>query len=77
LREDFGQKTSQAEILKRDLIKEENILSSAQSLLSKLGDEKVRWEEQSKSIELEFKNFPSESLLASAFTIYLSNSDEN
>lgn len=45
LREDFGQKTSQAEILKRDLIKEENILSSAQSLLSKLGDEKVRWEE--------------------------------
>ncbi|KAL4440929.1 hypothetical protein ABPG74_009342 [Tetrahymena malaccensis] len=77
LKQDFASKTSQAEILKNELKKQEETLAVASSLLDKLGDEKVRWEAQAQSIEKEFKSFPVESLLAAGFTIYLSENDEN
>lgn len=45
--------------------------------MDKLGDEKVRWQKQAESIEKEFKLFPIDSLIAAAFTTYLSDADEN
>lgn len=63
--------------MKSDLRKANDTLTLAKTLLDKLGDEKVRWEQQSKNIELEFKSFPMDSLLAACFTIYLSDADEN
>jgi dynein heavy chain 2 len=46
LKEDFGKKTSEAEILKTDLRKAEETVSLATNLLDKLSDEKVRWQNQ-------------------------------
>ncbi|EGR28544.1 hypothetical protein IMG5_173090 [Ichthyophthirius multifiliis] len=77
LKQNFAQKTQQTEILKTDLKKEEEILQIAQSLIDKLKDEKIRWEEQSEQIEKEVKSFPIQSLLCAGFTIYLSEKDEN
>lgn len=77
LKKNFAQKTQVAEVLKADLQKAEHTLSLARNLLDKLEDERVRWERQSKSIELEFKSYPVESMLATCFTVYLSDADEN
>lgn len=49
----------------------------ARNLLSKLGGEKVRWLDQAKNIELEFKKFPLDSLLSAAFVVYLADACEN
>jgi dynein heavy chain 2 len=43
LKEDFGRKTSEAEILKTDLKKAEETVTLAKNLLDKLADEKTRW----------------------------------
>ncbi|EGR34655.1 hypothetical protein IMG5_004580 [Ichthyophthirius multifiliis] len=77
LKDNFSQKTSEAQKLKSDLKKEEETLNIASSLLSKLADEKIRWEHQSLQIETEFQTFPQNSLLAAAFTTYLPQKDEN
>jgi len=76
LKENFGQRTSEAEALKLQLKKAEDTLGVAQSLLGKLGDEKNRWEHQVKQLEQQLKSLPYDSLLAAAFTIYLSDADE-
>jgi dynein heavy chain 2 len=49
----------------------------AQSLLTKLLDEKVRWQQQHEEISHEVKQFPVDSLLSAAYTVYLSHTDEN
>jgi len=43
LKADFGNKTSEAEILKTDLRKAEETVTLAKNLLDKLADEKTRW----------------------------------
>lgn len=43
MKEDFGGKTSEAEILKNDLKKAEETVGLAKNLLDKLADEKTRW----------------------------------
>lgn len=43
MKEDFGTKTSEAEILKTDLKKAEETVKLAKNLLDKLADEKTRW----------------------------------
>ena len=76
LKDNFGQRTSEAEALKIQLKKAEDTLGVAQSLLGKLSDEKNRWENQVKQLEQQLKSLPYDSLLAAAFTIYLSDADE-
>ena len=49
----------------------------AQSLLNKLLDEKVRWQQQHEEISQEVKLFAVDSLLAAGFIVYLSHTDEN
>ena len=44
MKEDFGRKTSEAEILKTDLKKAEETVGLASNLLDKLSDEKIRWQ---------------------------------
>ena len=46
LKESFKQKTQEAQILKDGIQKSENTLKASENLVSKLTDEKVRWELQ-------------------------------
>jgi dynein heavy chain 2, cytosolic len=43
LRQDFSEKTKNAEVLKIDLEKTSETLKMARTLLDKLSEEKVRW----------------------------------
>jgi dynein heavy chain 2 len=72
LKADFGQRTSEAETLKRDLAVAEDTLTSAQSLLGKLAGEKKRWEIQLKSMNEDLRLLPRHSLLSAGFVTYLS-----
>jgi len=76
LKDNFGQRTSEAEALKLQLKKAEETLGVAQNLLGKLSDEKNRWEGQVKQLESQLKSLPYDSLLAAAFVVYLSDADE-
>ena len=51
LKLNFQQKTSDAEILKIGLNKAQSTLKAAQSLIGKLSDEKIRWQEQIDQID--------------------------
>ena len=46
-------------------------------MLSKLEDERVRWQGDFNAIEKEVREYPISSFLASSFTIYLSDKDES
>lgn len=76
LKESFAKKIAEAELLKNELKKAEDTLKSAKSLLTKLDDERIRWQKDSESIASEFKEYPLNSLLAAAFVAYLSDKDE-
>ena len=76
LQGNFQKRTGEAEALRSELKRAEGTLSAAQDLLDKLGDEKVRWQKQVEQIESQVKSLPFDSLLASAFTIYMSDADE-
>lgn len=76
LKEGFAKKTAEAQSLKNELSKAEATLKSAKSLLEKLDDERVRWQKDSEVIANEFKEFPLNSLITSAFIAYLSDKDE-
>ena len=72
-----SKKLKDATRLKQNLEKVEATLSKATSLLTQLVDEKVRWEEQLKTISEEVKNLRFSSLLSSSFTCFLSDKDES
>lgn len=77
LREDFSQRTSEAEKLKSELQSAESTLSSAQELLGKLSGEKLRWEGQLKELKESLDLVPRYSMLSAGFTTYLSSYSED
>jgi dynein heavy chain 2, cytosolic len=72
-----GTKTGEAQVLKNELERSQAILTTAKNLLSKLEDERVRWDGEYRNIEKETREYPVHSLIAAAFVGYLSDQDEN
>ncbi|EFC42807.1 cytoplasmic dynein [Naegleria gruberi] len=77
LQDEYEQKTQEAESLKFGLQQAEKTLSSAKSLIGKLGGEKERWEQQLDALAKEMKDMPYQALLASSFMTYLPDAPEN
>lgn len=77
LRDDFGGKTREAEILKANVEKATNTIKAAQALLEKLSGEGSRWGTQTESINESLKSLPKDALLASAFITYLAGASED
>ena len=75
-KEQFSQKTKEAEQLKDKLAKVEDTLERAKGLLEKLTDEKERWGIQATEITKEIEKMPYNCLLSAAFSIYLSEEEE-
>ena len=70
-------KTREAAVLKLKVKKTTELIGAAKSLLDKLGGEKDRWGKQVQEIVRQNKLLPINTLLAAAFTNYLSDKDEN
>ncbi len=64
-------------MLKNGLEKAQNTLGAAKGLLTKLEDERNRWDSDFKEIEKETREYPLTSLIAASFVTYLSDRDEN
>lgn len=77
LRDDFGGKTRDAEILKANVEKAMETITSASGLLEKLSGEGSRWNAQTKSIQESLKALPRNALLAAAFITYLGGASED
>ena len=77
LREDFGVKTGEAEVLRVNLEKSKEVIASAQLLLGKLEGEGKRWENQIKEINENLNSLPKNSLVSSAFVTYLGEHPED
>ncbi|PRP81711.1 hypothetical protein PROFUN_10811 [Planoprotostelium fungivorum] len=77
LTNEFSRMTTEAAELKLELTKAEDTLNAAQSLFSKLGGEKSRWEATVNAISLELEALPANALLAAAYTTYLSAATED
>ncbi|KAJ3130163.1 Cytoplasmic dynein 2 heavy chain 1 [Nowakowskiella sp. JEL0407] len=77
LRENFGNKTREAETLRNDLEQATSTINSAQELLEKLSSENQRWSLQIRSINDDIASLPQNSLLAAAFTTYLGGCTED
>ncbi|KAL6598153.1 dynein heavy chain and region D6 of dynein motor-domain-containing protein [Neocallimastix sp. 'constans'] len=77
LREDFGIKTGEAEVLRVNLEKAKEVISSAQLLLGKLEGEGKRWKSQIKEINESLNSLPKNSLVSSAFVTYLGEHSED
>ena len=71
LKTDFQQRTMEAEQLKFGLQRATDQLGAAQSLLSKLGGEKSRWERQVRALSEDVVALPLKMMLAAAFITYL------
>lgn len=74
---EFSNRTTEAAELKMELDKAEKTLQAAQSLLSKLGGERERWDKTVKDISKDLESLPSNSLLAAGFATYLGGSPED
>lgn len=77
LKDDFAKRTQEASDLKSGLIQAEKTLEAAQSLLSKLGGEKERWDATVIEITKSLETLPSNSILAAAFVTYLGGAPED
>ena len=77
LRDDFGVKTGEAEVLRVNLEKSNEVIKSAQLLLGKLEGEGKRWENQIKEIKESLDSLPKNSLISSAFVTYLGEHPED
>ena len=76
MKAEFGRRTAEAEALKLDLIKTQETLDAAQSLLGKLGGEKTRWDSTCEELRTVLASLPTYALLAAAFSTYLGNEPE-
>jgi dynein heavy chain 2 len=76
LKDEFGIKTRDAEVLKADLEKTTKTIYSAQNLLGKLDGEKTRWSNQASEINSSIESLPRDTLLSAGFVNYLSGSAE-
>ncbi len=77
LKENFKKRTQESQLLKDGIAKSEKTLSAAQSLVGKLGDEKVRWQEQIERIHAQFAQMPFDALLSAGFITFLSEKPED
>eukprot|EP01062_Namystynia_karyoxenos_P045109 TRINITY_DN3342_c0_g5_i1.p1 TRINITY_DN3342_c0_g5~~TRINITY_DN3342_c0_g5_i1.p1 ORF type:complete len:4328 (+),score=2117.78 TRINITY_DN3342_c0_g5_i1:233-13216(+) len=77
LKKNFAKKTADAEKLRVDLQKTEQMLESAKSLIGQLGGENERWGQQLAGIDKEIEALPKQCLIASAFLTYLGKASED
>lgn len=77
MRDEFGDKTREAQILTMGLEAAQSTLNKAQGLLGKLGGEKQRWSEQVKELDARLHDLPIRMLLAAAFTTFLGKCSED
>jgi dynein heavy chain 2 len=77
LRNDLEQRSTEAAELKVDLDRANQMLDNAQSLISKLGGEKSRWDSQVSSISRDLQSLPNNALIAAGFATYLASTPED
>lgn len=77
MRDEFGEKTREAQILTMGLEAAQSTLTKAQGLLGKLGGEQKRWSEQVKELDARLQDLPIRMLLAAAFTTFLGKCSED
>ncbi|CAN0531343.1 unnamed protein product, partial [Ectocarpus sp. 12 AP-2014] len=71
LKEEFAQRTREAETLRAGLERAQGILTKAQRLVSQLGGEQQRWKDQAMSLSDALATLPLKMLLAAGFATYL------
>lgn len=76
LQDEFAAKTGQAEQLKVALKRAEDTLGRASTLLSKLGDEKGRWEQREAELARALNALPLRAVFAAAAVTYLGERSE-
>ncbi|KAA6401027.1 MAG: putative Dynein heavy chain [Streblomastix strix] len=77
LQTELNEKMNAAAVLQVRLSEMNNKREQASKLLGQLSDEKQRWEEQIQQMNAELARLPLQSLLSSAFHIYLSDETED
>ncbi|CAM9131219.1 unnamed protein product, partial [Ectocarpus sp. 4 AP-2014] len=77
LKEEFAQRTREAETLRAGLERAQGILTKAQRLVSQLGGEQQRWQDQAMSLSDALATLPLKMLLAAGFATYLVRHPEN
>jgi dynein heavy chain 2, cytosolic len=77
LRDDFGQRTAEAEVLKAALAKTEDTLHRAQSLLGELSGERDRWSGRVEELSRNAASLPVFALLGAGFITYLGGCSED
>jgi len=77
LRNEFENRTREAEVLRVGLERATQTLEKAQNLMSKLGGEKKRWEQQVQDIKAEAELLPAYTVLAAACCTYLGHYSED
>ncbi|KAJ1640034.1 dynein heavy chain and region D6 of dynein motor-domain-containing protein [Pavlovales sp. CCMP2436] len=76
LKQNFQQKTAEAEGLKLSLDRAETTLSAALQLIEKLGGERGRWDRQLQELTAELRRVPHKAMMAAAFITYLADEEE-
>ncbi len=77
LKTDLQDRNREAAELKYGLDKANEVLTNAQSLISKLGGERGRWESQVATISKQLQQLPFNALMAAGFTTYLAATPED
>lgn len=67
----ISNRTREAETLRAGLERAQGILTKAQRLVSQLGGEQQRWQDQAMSLSDELSTLPLKMLLAAGFATYL------
>lgn len=77
LRDDFGARTAEAEVLKAALAKTEDTLNRAQALLGELAGERDRWGSRVEELSRSGASLPLHALLGAGFITYLGGASED
>nr|XP_032832089.1 cytoplasmic dynein 2 heavy chain 1 [Petromyzon marinus]XP_032832097.1 cytoplasmic dynein 2 heavy chain 1 [Petromyzon marinus]XP_032832104.1 cytoplasmic dynein 2 heavy chain 1 [Petromyzon marinus] len=77
LKEKFASRTSEAAVLEHELLRAQETIAAAESLVGQLEGEFMRWTNQVSEISSELDSLPTRSLLAAAFITYLSSAPED
>ncbi|KAJ3307863.1 Cytoplasmic dynein 2 heavy chain 1, partial [Blyttiomyces sp. JEL0837] len=77
LRDDFGNKTRDAETLRANLEKASETIHQSQGLLEKLSGEGKRWQSQARAMKESIADLPKNALLSAAFITYLGGASED
>lgn len=77
LRDDFGARTAEAEVLKAALARTEDTLNRAQALLGELAGERDRWGSRVEELSRSGASLPLHALLGAGFITYLGGASED